>query len=87
MDYSEELRKVLIEQNEPAEDIDAACKYAENLISLDMPVIFNREHFSLLVGREKEEIYKIVSTLEKYYYQQITIKKKVVGIAHFQCQL
>lgn len=79
MDYSEELRKVLIEQNEPAEDIDAACKYAENLISLDMPVIFNREHFSLLVGREKEEIYKIVSTLEKYYYQQITIKKKSGG--------
>lgn len=79
MEYIEELRKVLIEQNEPAEDIDAACKYAENLISLDMPVIFNREHFSLLVGREKEEIYKMVSLLESHYYQQVTIKKKSGG--------
>lgn len=79
MGYIEELQIALIEQNEPKEDIDAACKYAENLISLDMPVIFNREHFSFLVGREKEEIYKIVSSLESHYYQQITIKKKNGG--------
>lgn len=79
MGYIEELQTALIEQNEPEEDIAAACKYAENLISLDMPVIFNREHFSLLVGREKEEIYKIVSSLESHYYQQITINKKNGG--------
>ncbi len=79
MGYIEELQKTLIEQNEPEEDINAACKYAENLISLNMPVIFNREHFSLLVGRKKDEIYKIVSSLEKCYYQQITIKKRNGG--------
>lgn len=79
MGYIEELRTALIEQNETEEDIDSACKYAENLISLDMPVIFNREHFSLLVGREKEEIYKMVSLLESHYYQQVTIKKKSGG--------
>ena len=79
MGYIEELQIALIEKNEPEEDINAACKYSENLISLDMPVIFNREHFSLLVGREKEEIYKIVSSLESYYYRQITIKKKNGG--------
>ena len=79
MGYIEELQTALVEQNETEEDIDAACKYAENLISLDMPVIFNREHFSLLVGREKEEIYKMVSLLESHYYQQVTIKKKSGG--------
>ena len=77
--YVKELYSVLSQKGEKQEDIEAACKYAENLIILNLPVIFNNEHFSLLVGKEYKEITTMMATLETNYYHLACIKKKSGG--------
>ena len=77
--YVKELYSVLSQKGETQEDIDAACKYAENLIALNLPVVFNKEHFSLLVGRKYKEITTLMATLETNYYHLAFIKKKNGG--------
>ncbi len=78
-EYVEKLRNELIRQNERKEDIEAACKYAQNLEDLGLPIIFNREHFSLLLGVKCNEISKMMATLETNYYHSAAIKKKSGG--------
>ena len=51
-EYLENLEKELIDSNEEVKDIEAAKKYAKNLLNLGLPVIFDKQHFALLVGRE-----------------------------------
>lgn len=77
--YIDELREGLTLAQEKQEDIAAAVKYAENLIALGLPVIFDKEHFAHLVGREKIEITHIMFKLEYYYYNRAYIKKKNGG--------
>lgn len=77
--YINELYSLLSQNGEKHEDIEAACKYAENLITLNLPVIFNKEHFSLLLGRECNEITTMMATLETNYYHLSYIKKKSGG--------
>lgn len=77
--YIDELEKSLREFGEAEEDINAAKKYAENLLQLNLPVIFDRVHFSLLQGRDVTEISKMTATLEEFYYRQMSIPKKTGG--------
>lgn len=54
--YIANLKILMRQEQEDEESICAACSYAENLIDLRLPVIFNKEHFSLLVGCEVSEM-------------------------------
>ena len=74
--YLKDLREELTLRQEKEEDIVAALEYASNLIELNFPVIFNKEHFSLLVGRDKTEISKMMALLESNYYNRAYIQKK-----------
>lgn len=74
--YINDLETILIENDVNSKDIEAAKEYAENLMRLNLPVIFNKEHFSLLLGRDVSEISKMVSALEGYYYNEVLIPKK-----------
>lgn len=78
--YVEELKRVLTCNGEKQQDIMSACEYANNLISLNLPVIFNKKHFSLLVRREYIEITTMMATLESKYYHLAHIKKKSGGV-------
>ena len=77
--YLEELRTILIEQGEKEQDVQAALKYADNLISLNLPVIFDKEHFAALVGMETTELGGMMSHLEEKYYRKAEIEKRNGG--------
>ena len=74
--YIIDLHKQLILNNESTDNIENIISYAKNLINLNLPVIFDKDHFSLLVGRETGEISQIMSQLETHYYNKAYIKKK-----------
>lgn len=75
-EYLENLEKELIDSNEKVKDIEAAKKYAKNLLNLGLPVIFDKQHFALLVGRELSEITKMMAMIETNYYHEAKIVKK-----------
>jgi retron-type reverse transcriptase len=77
--YLEELNDLLITQNEKEKDRIKCIEYADNLIDLNLPVIFNIKHFALLVGRTVNEIANIMMNLEEYYYSYVKIPKKAGG--------
>ena len=79
-EYIKNLRKLLTEYNESEEDIQAAIKYADNMIDLNLPVIFDKAHFAALVGIELEGLTVMLANLEENYYRKVEIEKKNGGI-------
>ena len=78
--YLNDLKNLLIENGEKEKDIQAAIKYAENLINLNLPVIFDKYHFAALVGMENVELANIMVHLEEKYYRKAEIEKKNGGM-------
>lgn len=64
------LKATLLEQGESIIDAEEACKYAKNLIELDLPVIFDRGHLLKLLG---------VDWLDIDNYHDVSIPKKNGG--------
>ena len=54
-------------------------QYAKTLLENNVPVIFNLEHFSLLLGMEKKLLSSIVFSNKDYLYKTIKIPKKTKG--------
>lgn len=77
--YIAELKSLLAEKGENEKDILAAAKYADNLISLKLPVIFDKNHFAALIGIKLVELTAILSYLEENYYRRVEIEKKDGG--------
>ena len=82
--YLDELEQLLRDNNEPYEDIQKCIDYAANLIDLGLPVIFDKRHFSLLVGTTVQEITYMAKELEKVYYTETKIPKKSGGYRQIQ---
>ena len=76
--YIEEIERQFVEAGETEADIEAAKAYATNLLNLGLPVIFDKEHFAKLQGRDVAEISKMSAVIEQYY-TQISIPKKAGG--------
>lgn len=79
-EYIEQLEQQLKDNKEKVQDIEAAIKYATNLLNLNLPVIFDKQHFSFLVGRELSEITKMMALIESNYYHEVQIPKKSGGV-------
>ena len=63
-----------------SEYITGICiNYADNLVSKNLPVIFDVNHISKLLGIETRDLYKILYS-EDFYYREIDIPKKNGGI-------
>lgn len=77
--YLQELDKLLRENGESEKDICAAKKYAKNLIELNLPVIFDINHFAALIGTSPSVISTMMATIEKYFYTEKHIPKKTGG--------
>ncbi|NRT80938.1 retron St85 family RNA-directed DNA polymerase [Clostridium beijerinckii] len=58
--------------------INLCIEYAERLTDNNLPIIFDIEHFSFLVGLEKEYINYIIHK-KKHFYIEFTIKKRKGG--------
>ena len=78
-DYLNDLRTVLVAADECEADIVAAEQYAENLMQLGMPVIFDLHHFAKLVGKEARDIGNMMVHQEDFFYRQVQIEKKHGG--------
>lgn len=77
--YLEKLDTLLRENGESEKDIKAAKKYARNLIELNLPVIFDINHFAALIGTTPVAISTMMATMEKYFYTEKRIPKKSGG--------
>lgn len=71
----EKLKKCEFEQKY----INACYDYASRLIENNLPVIFDTEHFCLLIGVKKEFILKLIFS-EEHFYKISQIPKKRNGI-------
>ena len=78
--YIDDLIKIMKESGESADSIANACKYAENLLTLQLPVIFNEEHFALLIGKNYHEFVGMMATIDTHYYHEVEIAKKSGGV-------
>lgn len=58
--------------------IDECLRYAHNLMSYNMPVIFDVHHFSILLGIEVKQIYAIIINISDNY-TKYSIRKKSGG--------
>ncbi len=71
----EEFIKVAKLRNHSNEFIDVTVKYADNLASKNLPVIYSLKHFSLLINIEFEKLVRIIDT-RHFLYKFYQIKKK-----------
>lgn len=78
-EYIEKLKKTLQNAGVAETKIDNACKYAENLIDLKLPVIFDDRHFFLIQGYNRYEMGPLLQRLRNGY-ASISIPKKSGGI-------
>lgn len=77
--YLNELRTEMQKQNYSNEYIEKCTTYAEKLLKNDVPVIYDLEHFSLLIGIDKKLLASIIFSKKEYLYKTIKIPKKAKG--------
>ncbi|CRK83036.1 reverse transcriptase family protein [Neobacillus massiliamazoniensis] len=72
-DYLIKLKSAMQSQGCPPNYINDCTKYASKLLNKGLPVIFDREHFSRLIGFKLEELEEL---LKKDNYRVVKIPKK-----------
>lgn len=77
-DYIEKLSIKLKNENIEYDYAKLCIQYASRLIDNRVPVIFDKEHFSLLLGIKSEYINKLILCTDRFY-KTYTIKKKSGG--------
>ncbi|PAE09740.1 hypothetical protein CHI02_23610, partial [Niallia circulans] len=76
--YKEEFVKVALESGHNDEYIEKHLNYAKSLFIKGLPIIFNQDHLSLLVGYKLEYLIK-VSNAQSKFYRVFNIPKKNGG--------
>jgi len=76
--YLSDLKQALVTSGCSSGYIDVCTHYAATLLNRGVPVIFDREHLSLLLGVSCEQLNRIVFG-EAAYYRHATIPKKNGG--------
>ena len=59
----------------PSEKINEWVKYANNLFSKDLPIIYDQTHFALLLGIDNEYLHSM-SNAPEFFYRTFYIKKR-----------
>ena len=70
MDYStyeKKFTEAALEANKPAQYIESCLNYAKPLIAQGLPVIYNVDHFSKLVGVKTEYLYSMANGARCFY--------------------
>lgn len=76
--YKKQFTKEAKKNGKNAEYIKAKLLYAKKLFDQDLPVIYNQEHFSLLVKYDSEYVHRM-SNAPHRFYRSFTIGKKNGG--------
>lgn len=76
--YIEELKKELNAKNIQSWYSELCIEYAERLLNNNLPVIFDREHLSLLLGVEYNYVNKVMLFNDRFY-RVYKVKKKNGG--------
>ena len=77
--YLEKLKEEMKKKNYKDEYIEKCVVYAQKLLENNMPVIYNLEHLSLLIGIEKKLLASIIFYDKEHLYKTIKIPKKTKG--------
>lgn len=78
-EYSTKFKKLAEKMNYSVELIECQLQYAEKLIKQNLPIIYDANHLSVLVGVKLEYLYG-VSNSPKDYYRYLTKRKKRCGV-------
>jgi RNA-directed DNA polymerase len=76
--YSNKFRELALQNHFAYADIDSWLNYAKNLFDKKLPIIFDQEHFSHLVGYQYSFILRASNAPNKFY-RKFTIPKKSGG--------
>lgn len=79
MKYLNDLKTEMQKQKYSNEYIKKCTTYAEKLLKNNVPVIYNLEHFSLLIGIDKKLLSSVIFSNKEHLYKTIKIPKKVKG--------
>ena len=77
-DYLEKLKTSLLENQKDEFYTEICLEYATRLLDKNLPVIFDIEHFALIIGVEKNFLNKLLYC-ENRFYREIEISKKNGG--------
>lgn len=87
-DYETAFREENRKKSRFSEDeLIEKLKYAKRLHDNNVPIIYDIEHFSILVGVRSSEILKISNSKSKLYYKEYTILKKNGGLREIKAPL
>lgn len=78
--YVQKLKIMMKEQSQEEEYTNLCCNYAQQLIDNNMPVIFDFQHLSLLLGLDTSDVAFYLFADSKRYYQKMKIPKKSGGM-------
>ncbi|MCM1140697.1 MAG: reverse transcriptase family protein [Muribaculum sp.] len=73
--YSRQFRLLALQNKWSDEDIDNSLQYAKKLADKDLPIIYDQEHLSLLMGIEYSYLLGVSNSQSKYYKQYLLPKK------------
>lgn len=77
-EYANSFSTTARQNGYPENEIEGYLKYANQLYSRKLPIIYDQTHFCLLVGYKEEFIFK-VSNSQKHFYRSFKIPKKSHG--------
>lgn len=82
--YWEDYKEKFVKKNNELskyteEELRDILKYAKKLYENQVPIIYNVDHFSKMIGIVPSEIYKIANSKSKFYYREYTISKRNGG--------
>lgn len=82
--YWEDYKEKFVKKNNELskyteEELRDILKYAKKLYENQVPIIYNVDHFSKMIGIVPGEIYKIANSKSKIYYREYTISKRNGG--------
>lgn len=74
-EYSTKFREIALSNQKSEEYISKCLQYAKKLFEKKLPVIYDCNHFSLLVGVDSSTLLNIANS-QKHYYRKFYISKK-----------
>ena len=77
--YLEELKQGLLSKHKSDNEVQACMDYAQNLLSHNMPVIFDANHLALLLGMESKVLHAYIWGKENQLYHRVEMPKKQGG--------
>ena len=74
--YLDKLKQEMQKQNIEESQIKKCVEYAQKLLYQNLPVIFDLQHFCLLIGMDKNLVLSIIFANQRHLYKTLKVPKK-----------